>query len=198
VTKVGVTGQFCGQGSAPSRAHTREAGLLTGAHQVDSPIQNRAISMGPKTRRGRKLIPWRRDAVILTRLAEVERRHLDGENNTQIARALGVSEATIRNDLARLSELWVARIQDRQEELRAAAYRQLEEIYQRAMAAFRAGWEAESIALFGVDLEGQPAEIIRDRRGRVHGLAHDKAQLLDVARRATIDAARLMGLLSGR
>src|SRR5689334_12194419 len=71
--------------------------------RVNSPGPGRQA--GPRPPCGKKAISWRRDLVILTRLAEVERRHLAGESNVAIAAALGLGEVSIRRDLERLALL---------------------------------------------------------------------------------------------
>lgn len=60
--------------------------------------------------RGRKSVSWRRDPVILARLPKVERLHLAGYSGYAIAAEVGMSEATVRDDLKRIQELWRERI----------------------------------------------------------------------------------------
>src|SRR3954452_5885973 len=90
-------------------------------------------------RRGRKPVAWRRDPIILARLRRVERLHLRGDTNVAIAEALDVDEATIRNDLKRLAELWLEQTQREQADLRAEIVAELEDTRRRALAA--AEWD---------------------------------------------------------
>lgn len=55
---------------------------------------------------GQKSKPWRDDPEILRRLAQVEDLVLAGYRNTEVAKALSVTEATIRRDRERCAALW--------------------------------------------------------------------------------------------
>lgn len=165
-------------------------------------------------RKGRKSVPWRRDPVILTRLPLVERRHLAGQPNTVIAGALGVDEGTIRNDLARLRELWLEQTKAEQAALRAEVVAELNDVRRRAIS--QAEWDefCERAVLFDdasmptyerikrglihpdhpVDGEGQPLRVARDEKGSA-SFRGSKAQSLNVARQATMDKAKVLGLI---
>src|SRR5215213_7092770 len=70
-------------------------------------------------RPGKRLVQWRRDVTILTRLEQVEVLHLQGLSNYAMAARLGVDESVIRDDLKRLQELWLARVSDTMAAMRA-------------------------------------------------------------------------------
>lgn len=160
------------------------------------------------TLRGRKRgprhtqLPWRQDVVILARLLEVERRHLAGQPNTLIAAALGVSECIIRDDLKRLKTLWLERIGAAQEELRAQKLAELLDIKQRALTAAEFDLQAEADVLYNDPLapahetntRGGRRQVVRDDHGSA-SFRGQKAQSLNVARQAVMDAAKLLGLV---
>lgn len=154
---------------------------------------------GRKTGPRHTQLPWRQDVVILARLLEVERRHLAGQPNTLIAAALGVDEGVIRGDLKRLRTLWLERIGAAQEDLRAQKLAELLDIKQRALTAAEFDLQAESDVLYNDSLapdhEGGPSRrVVRDERGRAE-FRGQKAQALNVARQAVMDAAKLLGLV---
>jgi hypothetical protein len=141
-------------------------------------------------------VPWRRDAIILQRLPEVERRHLQGQSNYTIAAALGVDEGTIRADLRHLQEIWLERIQDEQESLRGACVASLVDLRRRAIEAAEFDQRAVLSVLFG-----EPFVTDDGRSLRAHRDDHDKAEYranisanLNTARQATMDIAKLLGL----
>lgn len=149
------------------------------------------------TKKGRKSVKWRRDPFIISRLGQVERRHLAGQNNVAIAAALGVTEGTIRSDLARLSELWQERIQGQQEHLRAVVVRELDDVKRRALDAAEFDEAAERAVLFGqvdTDLLGDDARVHYDSDGRAQ-FRGNKAAALGVARQALMDRAKVLGLV---
>lgn len=155
------------------------------------------------TRAGGRL-PWDRDPVVLERLPKVERHHLAGRMNTQIAEILGVDESTIREDLKRLKSIWLKRIGDKQEQMRAAIVAELDDTRQRAIA--QAEWDefCERAVLFddpkmpdyemkqlglSVDLR-----VSRDEKGSAT-FRGQKAASLNVARQSTMDKAKVLGLV---
>lgn len=140
--------------------------------------------------------PWRHDPVILARLAEVEPRHLAGQPNTHIAAALGVDEKVIRNDLKRLSELWVERIGQQAETLRSQIAAELEDIRQRSLKAAAFDEMAERAVLFD-DPDEKGSRVERPEKGGV-SFKGGKAQALNTARQASMDKARLLGLVIER
>jgi hypothetical protein len=162
--------------------------------------------------RGRKSVHWRRDPVILGRLPEIERRHIEGQPNTHIAAALGLAEATIREDLKRLKELWAERVQGSQAELRQAQIARLEHVRTAALKAAKFDEMAERAVLFGEDAadfedfaDGQPDDgdlkperprlrVRRDAKGAAQ-FRGNKSAALNVARQATMDQAKLMGVV---
>lgn len=160
---------------------------------------------------GRKAVHWRRDSVILTRLREVERRHLRRDYHTEIAAALGVDEKTVRNDLKRLNELWLERTAQEQDTLRARAVVELDDLKRRAIAAAEWDQACERAVLFGevdpdVFLEEEGAGIVaanyvrgtpvvhRDDKGSAQ-FRGNKAAALNVARQAVMDQAKVLGLI---
>jgi hypothetical protein len=153
--------------------------------------------------RGRKSVPWRRDSLILARLQDVERRHLKGETNVAIAEALGVDEATVRNDLKRLNELWLERTAAAQDDNRARILAELEDVRVRALEAAEWDQMCERAVLFN-DLpetdattpDGEPARrsVYRDAKGSAQ-FRGNKAAALAQARQATMDKAKLLGLV---
>lgn len=137
--------------------------------------------------------PWREDLRVLTRLPEVERRHLAGWPNTRIAKELGVSEATIRLDVGRLAVLWRERIGDEQEIIRARLTAELEDARLRALEAAEWDRDAEAAVLYGVPHpeHGTP---YRDDKGKAE-FRGQKAAAINAARQATMDKAKLNGLI---
>lgn len=131
---------------------------------------------------------WRRDPVILNRLRTVERLHFAGRSNVSIAQELGVNEATIRNDLKRLTEFWLERTASTQAEIRARLMAELADIKGRALAAAEFDEQAERAVLYGETL------VQRDDKGSAQ-FRGQKAQALQVARQATMDMAKVAGVL---
>jgi hypothetical protein len=158
--------------------------------------------------RGRKSVSWRRDPAILARLPRVERLHLAGRTNVAIAAELDVDEGTVRNDLKRLSEIWLDRTATDQADNRARVLAELEDVRLRALEAAEWDQMCERAVLFddlGADdeeLASSGDDTFRGRRGsKVHrdakGSAQyrgQKAQSLNVARQATMDKAKLLGI----
>lgn len=144
-----------------------------------------------------KRVAWRRDPIILARLRDVERRHLAGETNVAIAEHLGVDEKTVRNDIDRLNELWLERTAAEQGDLRAQVYAKLEDVRVRALAAAEFDERCERAVLFGDsvdDPDGNPTTVYRDDKGSAT-FRGQKAQALNTARQATMDQAKLLGLV---
>lgn len=149
-------------------------------------------------------MPWDRDPIVLDRLPKVERYHLAGRLNTQIAAILGVDESTIREDLKRLKGIWLRRVGDKQEEMRAAVVAELDDTRHRAIA--QAEWDefCERAVLFddptmpdsemkqlGLDTQ---LRVSRDEKGSAT-FRGQKAASLNVARQATMDKAKVLGLV---
>lgn len=157
------------------------------------------------TKQTGKRIPWRTDPIILNRLPEVERRHLAGEYNTTIAAALGVDEKVIRQDLGRLRQLWAEHTTGEVEHLKARAVRQLMDIHRRAIEAAEWDQAMEQAVLFdevpdGVvpaPASGSKPKVKRDRKGSAQ-FRGQKAQALQTAERAVMDAARILGLIDDK
>jgi len=160
---------------------------------------------GPRrtTRAGGRL-PWRQDLTVLMRLPLVERRHLAGQLNTQIAAALEVDESTIREDLKRLRQIWMERVKGTQETLRAEKIAELADIKQRAI--HQAEWDeyCERAVLFDdpavPDSELERVGLDRERRVKrddkgAATFRGAKAQSLNVARQAVMDQAKVLGLI---
>lgn len=163
---------------------------------------NQICDQGSANPRGRKRVPWRRDPVILARLPKVERLHLAGRPNVTVAAEIGVSEATVRDDLKRLAELWLERTAAAQEENRARALAELEDVRVRALEAAEWDQMCERAVLFddlpepdATTLEGQPARrsVYRDAKGSAQ-FRGNKAAALAQARQATMDKAKILGI----
>jgi hypothetical protein len=146
--------------------------------------------------RGRKSVPWRRDPAILARLPRVERLHLAGRPNTSIAAELGLDEKTVRNDLARLAEIWLERTATEQADARARVLAELEDVRVRALEAAEWDQMCERAVLFGGSIEDEdgPNSVYRDKKGSAQ-FRGNKASALNVARSATMDKAKLLGLV---
>lgn len=162
--------------------------------------QEGADQGAPMPPRGRRSLHWRKDPTILRRLAEVERRHLAGQMNIAIAADLGVDETTIRRDVQRLRELWLEQTKAQTVEMRAQRLKELADIKRRAIEA--AEWDrlCEEAVLFGAKLNVETAtgpltlDVYRDHKGSAQ-FRGNKAAALSVARQATMDAAKLEGLV---
>ncbi len=147
--------------------------------------------------------PWRTDPEVLERLRQVEPLHLRRLSGRQIAARLGVSEATIREDLKRLAQLWRERIQGEQAQLRAQIVAELDDTRERALAAAEWDEACERAVLFDTALPADLADAVGGRRaGRVwrdhKGAAQfrgQKAAALNVARQATMDKAKVLGVI---
>lgn len=140
---------------------------------------------------------WHRDPEVLERLRVVERQHIRRVPNTTIAVQLGVSEATIRQDVKRLEELWRERIQGEQADLRAQIVAELDDTRERALAAAEWDQQCEEAVLYGVEVEihGKPRDVYRDAKGAAQ-FRGNKAAALTVARAATMDKAKILGLVA--
>src|SRR3954447_26819501 len=112
---------------------------------------NVICGQGSAVRRGRK-VHWRRDPVILGRLPRVDRMRLAGKTQAEIARAIGISEATVRDDLKRVNDLWKERIQGEQADLRAEIVGELDDTRRRALEAAEWDQMCEAAVLF----DGRP------------------------------------------
>jgi hypothetical protein len=123
--------------------------------------------------KGKKPVAWRRDPLILQRLVRVENLHLMNITNVAIGEQLGVTEATIRNDLKRLAVLWRERAGDdiqAQKDRSIAIYRKVQN------EAFRAFQAAKDTSLN----RGSYLNTIKtseDSIAKVLGLAPDKHEL---------------------
>lgn len=144
---------------------------------------------------------WRRDPVILARLPRVERLHFAGRSNIAIAAELDVAEATIRNDLKRLQELWLERTAGTQAEIRARVISELADIKGRAIAAAEFDEQAERAVLYGDSIDDDDPnspvggrKVYRDDKGSAT-FRGQKAQALNVARQATMDIAKVSGVV---
>jgi hypothetical protein len=152
--------------------------------------------------RGRKSVSWRRDPAILARLPRVERLHLAGRTNVAIAAELDVDEGTVRNDLKRLSEIWLDRTATDQADNRARVLAELEDVRVRALEAAEWDQMCERAVLFddlpepdATTTDGQPARrsVYRDAKGSAQ-FRGNKAAALAQARQATMDKAKILGL----
>lgn len=175
-------------------------------------MSDEVCEQGSASPRGRKSVPWRRDPVILARLPRIERLHLANRTNVAIAAEVGISEATVRDDLKRLRELWLERTAAAQDDNRARALAELEDVRVRALEAAEFDEMCERAVLFDQgpddsdadDDEELPSE--RTFRGRRRSSVHrdakgsaqfrgNKAASLAQARQAVMDKAKLLGLV---
>lgn len=136
--------------------------------------------------------PWRKDPAILARLQQVEPLVLEGQHNTAIAAALGVSEATIRSDRKRLQELWLEAVGGDVRARRAARIAQLEDLARHALHAALFDERMERAVLLGEPIDG--VQVYRDHKGSAQ-FRGNKAGALQAARQALMDAAKVEGLV---
>lgn len=131
-------------------------------------------------------------------MCTVERLHLAGRTNVSIAAELDVDEITIRRDIERLRQLWLERTQDEQDDLRALVLARLEDVRTRALAAAEFDEMCERAVLFGEPnpdpQEGERRTVYRDDKGSA-SFRGNKAAALNAARQATMDQAKLLGLV---
>lgn len=139
-----------------------------------------------------KRVPWRQDRSILERLLTVEERVLAGEHNTAIAAALGVTESTIRWDRQRLQELWREQVGGEVRARRLVRIAELEALRDEALTVARRHERFGQAVLVGEPIDGKP--LARDDRGKVE-FRGQTAQLLQTARQAIMDAAKVEGLV---
>lgn len=134
----------------------------------------------------------------MARLRRVERLHLAGRTNVAIAADLDVDEKTVRNDLERLRELWLEQTKAEQGENRARALAELEDVRVRAIEAAEWDQTCERAVLFGDPIQdaedGRPRTVYRDQKGSAQ-FRGQKAQSLNVARQATMDKAKVQGII---
>lgn len=141
--------------------------------------------------------PWRRDPEVLARLPVVGRLHVRRVPNTHIAAQLGVNEATVRRDLERWNELWREHIAQERVALTAEIVAELDDTRERALAAAEWDQQCEEAVLYGVQhdgADGQPRMVYRDAKGSAQ-FRGNKAAALTVARAASMDKAKLLGLV---
>lgn len=158
---------------------------------------DQVCEQGSAKPRGRKSVPWRRDPIILARLPRVERLHLAGRTNVAIASEMDLSEATVRDDLKRLRELWLERTRNDQAENRARALAELEDIRVRALEAAEFDEMCERAVLFGdpiQDAEDGRRTVYRDQKGSAQ-FRGNKAASLAQARQAAMDKAKILGIV---
>lgn len=195
-----------------------------------APIQRARFSVvcfcsfrGKSVRPMVRQLPWYRDPMALARMDRVQAIWASGDrNHCSIAAKVGVTEATIRNDLKRLRELWLERIGDNAEVLRSEAAIELDDVKRRALAAAEWDQRCEEAVLTGTpviirDCEGDglhdigwdeeagrriycdephqvEVRVYRDAKGSAQ-FRGQKAQSLNVARQAVMDKARLLGVV---
>jgi hypothetical protein len=144
-----------------------------------------------------KSVSWRRDGAILERMRTVERLHLAGKSNRVIGETVGADESTIRNDLKRLNELWLETVKDEQVNLRAAVIAELEDTRVRALEAYDFDRRMEQAVLTGGKFlrdDGEESGIYHDDKGSA-SFRGGKSQALNVARQATMDKAKVLGIV---
>jgi hypothetical protein len=144
-----------------------------------------------------KAVSWRKDPLIQERMLKVQRRHLEGWSNLSIGAELHVDEATVRNDLKRLSELWTEHTQLEQAQLRAEAVARLEAVRVRALEAYEFDRAMEFAVMTGEQFENDDGEMFpiqRDDKGSAQ-FRGNKAAALNAARQATMDEAKVLGII---
>lgn len=144
--------------------------------------------------RTRKSVPWRRDPVILARMAEVEPLHLAGVTNVAIAARLAVDEATVRRDVTRLEELWLEQTKHEQAQARASIIAKLHHAQRESLRAAAFDEAAERAVLYGTDADEQPVTVQRDAKGSAQ-FRGGKAAAINVYRQAVMDEAKVRGLI---
>jgi hypothetical protein len=151
--------------------------------------------------RGRKSVSWRRDPAILARLPRVERLHLAGRTNVAIAAELDVDEGTVRNDLKRLSEIWLERTATDQADNRARVLAELEDVRVRALEAAEWDQMCERAVCSTTYLSRRHhsrrtsgAAIRLPRRQGLGAVPGQQGAALAQARQATMDKAKLLGI----
>lgn len=146
--------------------------------------------------RAGRSVNWRRDPEILERLPQIGRLHLRRVPNTRIAAQLGVAEATVRRDLERWNELWREHISQERDALTAQIVAELDDTRERALAAAEFDEQAERAVLYGlkVEIDGQAHDVRRDAKGSAQ-FRGNKAAAIGQARQATMDKAKLLGLV---
>lgn len=107
---------------------------------------------------GLKSKPWHEDPEILRRLAQVEDLVLACYRNTEIAKAMKVSEATIRRDRGRIAELWRRQATEDIRGMRERSIANLRRIQRMADNEFRN--EREKPAMLRVQLDAE-REIVK-------------------------------------
>jgi hypothetical protein len=153
-------------------------------------------AQGSADSRGRKRVAWRRDPAILARLPRVERLHLAGRTLVAIGAEVGISEATVRDDLKRVQELWRERAGGDIADQRAQIIAELDDTRRRALEAAEWDQMCERAVLFGGSIEDEdgPNSVYRDKKGSAQ-FRGNKAAALAQARQATMDKAKLLGLV---
>jgi hypothetical protein len=117
----------------------------------------------PLPKKGKKSVAWKMDTAILKRLASVEDLDLAGYRNTEIGRALQVSEATIRRDKKRIAELWRTDATESIRDLRLRSVAQYKRMQRLADNQFRSkfaeggetGSASEAAALLRIQIEAE-------------------------------------------
>ena len=151
----------------------------------------------PGRQPGRARLPWHRDPVVLARMVQVERRRLAGEHNTTIAAALAVDEKTIRDDIKRIESIWLERIGQDIEALKAEKVAELGEIKRLALDAAAFDGLCERAVLFGIEVgleDGTKVRVKRDDKGSAQ-FRGNKAAAIGQARQAIMDQAKVLGLV---
>lgn len=155
--------------------------------------------------RGKKRVPWREDAEIVRRVAEVDRMHCAGYTNVYIAAQLKVDEGTVRTDIKRGAELYRERASEDVATQRAERIRVLEGVLNEALEQARWDHACERAVLFGEPVKDRTGtelklalpEIPEDFHGviKMPDFRSQKTAALNVARQAAMDIAKLQGIV---
>lgn len=139
-------------------------------------------------------VPWREDHEILARIRQVEALRFNGLTYGEIAKELGISIATVWLDFKRSDELAREYTARDVEAIRADFVKDLLKLRDRALEYAGVDLDLEHAVLFDTDAKGAPRPVIRPEKGGV-SFRGSKSQALAVARAATMDAAKLLGIV---
>lgn len=101
------------------------------ARRAERPRKNQPIPKRPEPS------AWHQNPQILNRLEVVEKHRLAGYSALATSRMMGVDYDTVRDDFARISELWQARAGRNIEGLRAEAMRKLDVVIHEGLETLR-------------------------------------------------------------
>lgn len=155
----------------------------------------------PKSRsarfKGKRSVHWRKDRIILARIADVEPLHLRGLPETAIAKRLGIPASTVHKDIVRCRELWAERIKDRSEELRSEIVAGLEDVKRKALDDADFDRRMERAVILDEEVEcadGEKRRPYRPEKGSVQ-FRGNKSGSMGVAKSCLEAQAKILGLV---